>query len=55
MYYVCLSLTVNVVIVITLVFSLMWTTRDSSTPQIKWGAESGSYQWTKQVSDLRLA
>ena len=30
---------------------LVWTTRDSSKPQVKWGTESGEYHWTKQVSD----
>jgi len=28
----------------------MWTTRDSNTPQIKWGTESGNYQWTKEAT-----
>ena len=29
---------------------LVWTTRDSSKPQVKWGTESGEYKWTQQVS-----
>ena len=31
-------------------YSLKWTTRDSKTPQVQWGTQSGRYQWAKNVS-----
>ena len=31
-------------------YRLVWTTRDSTKPQVKWGTKSGEYQWTQQVS-----
>ena len=33
-----------------ILYRLVWTARDLTKPQVKWGTESGVYHWTQQVS-----